>query len=222
MVLSHAVPAHGRAARRRFGTGLSRRRQTICGASSIAVTTAAGSMIWAASGDRLPAVPGGAAMTTLTTDLVPSYLDVTRLAVGSFLARYRDPGLTAYTQGLKAYRLVPAVRPGDVAGYPRRARDVRAPPRRSRVRRGDRGPPVRHRGDLLQVRRHRRRHSGRLTTTAPGVETNATGTTAPCRCRLTRRRAGSGHRPGDGLRHGIPQVWRVSSPCSCRPCPGPT
>jgi hypothetical protein len=42
-------------------------------------------------------------MTTLTTDLVPSYLDVTRLAVGSFLARYRDPSLTAYTQDLKAY-----------------------------------------------------------------------------------------------------------------------
>ena len=42
-------------------------------------------------------------MTTVTTDLVPSYLDVTRLAVGSFLARYREPPLTAYTQDLKAY-----------------------------------------------------------------------------------------------------------------------
>lgn len=42
-------------------------------------------------------------MTTVTTDLVPSYLDVTRLAVGSFLARYREPTLTAYTQDLKAY-----------------------------------------------------------------------------------------------------------------------
>jgi len=42
-------------------------------------------------------------MTTTTTELVPSYLDVTRLAVGSFLARYREPTLTAYTQDLKAY-----------------------------------------------------------------------------------------------------------------------
>lgn len=41
-------------------------------------------------------------MTTLTTDLVPSYPDVTRLAV-VFLARYRDPSLTAYTQDLKAH-----------------------------------------------------------------------------------------------------------------------
>ena len=52
-------------------------------------------MIWAAPGGRLPAVPGGAAMTSVTTDLVPSYLDVTRLAVVSFLARYREPTLTA-------------------------------------------------------------------------------------------------------------------------------
>ena len=29
-------------------------------------------------------------MTTATTELVPSYLDVTRLAVGSFLAHYRS------------------------------------------------------------------------------------------------------------------------------------
>ena len=59
-------------------------------------------MIWAAPGDRLSAVTGGAAMTTVTRDLVPSYLDVTRLAVGSFLARYREPTLTAHTQDLKA------------------------------------------------------------------------------------------------------------------------
>ncbi len=37
--------------------------------------------------------------TTTTTELVPGYLDVIRLAVGSFLARYREPTLTAYTQG---------------------------------------------------------------------------------------------------------------------------
>src|SRR3954451_11110937 len=62
-------------------------------------------MIRAVPGDRLPAAPGGAAMTTATTttELVPSYLDVTRLAVGSFLARYREPTLTAYTQDLRAF-----------------------------------------------------------------------------------------------------------------------
>ncbi len=42
-------------------------------------------------------------MTTTTTELVPGYLDVTRLAVVSFLARYREPTLTAYTQDLKAF-----------------------------------------------------------------------------------------------------------------------
>ncbi len=42
-------------------------------------------------------------MTTTTTVLVPSCLDVTRLAVGSFLARYREPTLTAYTEDLKAF-----------------------------------------------------------------------------------------------------------------------
>ena len=40
---------------------------------------------------------------TTTTELVPSYLDVMRLAVGSFLARYREPTLTAYTQDLRAF-----------------------------------------------------------------------------------------------------------------------
>jgi site-specific recombinase XerD len=59
-------------------------------------------MIIAVPGDRLPAVPDGVAMTT-TTELLPSYLDVTRLAIASFLARYREPTLTAYTQDLKAY-----------------------------------------------------------------------------------------------------------------------
>ena len=42
-------------------------------------------------------------MATATTDLVPSYLDMTRLAVTSFLARYREPTLTAYTQDLKTF-----------------------------------------------------------------------------------------------------------------------
>jgi len=40
---------------------------------------------------------------TTRTGLVPSYLDVTRLAVGSFLARYREPTLTAYRQDLRAF-----------------------------------------------------------------------------------------------------------------------
>src|SRR3990170_6944332 len=61
-------------------------------------------MIFVVPGDRLPAVPGGAAMTaTTTSELVPGYLDVTRLAVASFLARYREPTLTAYTRDIKAY-----------------------------------------------------------------------------------------------------------------------
>lgn len=38
-----------------------------------------------------------------STELVPSSLDVTRLAIGSFLARYREPTLTACTQDLKAF-----------------------------------------------------------------------------------------------------------------------
>ena len=41
--------------------------------------------------------------TTATIALIPSCLDMTRLAVASFLARYREPTLTAYTQGLKAF-----------------------------------------------------------------------------------------------------------------------
>ena len=42
-------------------------------------------------------------MTATTSKLVPPHLDMTRLAVASFLARYREPTLTAYTQDLKAY-----------------------------------------------------------------------------------------------------------------------
>ncbi len=42
-------------------------------------------MIVAVPGDRLPAMPERAAMTT-TTEMLPSYLDVTKLAVASFLA----------------------------------------------------------------------------------------------------------------------------------------
>lgn len=40
---------------------------------------------------------------TTTTEPLPSYLDVTRLAIASFLGRYREPTLTAYTQDLKAF-----------------------------------------------------------------------------------------------------------------------
>ena len=42
-------------------------------------------------------------MATPTTDLVPSYLDIARLVVTSFLACYREPTLTAYTQDLKTF-----------------------------------------------------------------------------------------------------------------------
>src|SRR4051812_5211961 len=59
-------------------------------------------MIVVAPGDRLPALPEGAAMIT-AAELLPSYLDVTKLAVASFLARYREPTLTAYNQDLKAF-----------------------------------------------------------------------------------------------------------------------
>ncbi len=38
-----------------------------------------------------------------TTELLPGYLDVTRLAIASFLSRYREPTLTAYRQDLKAF-----------------------------------------------------------------------------------------------------------------------
>jgi integrase/recombinase XerD len=41
--------------------------------------------------------------TATTSELLPGYVDVTRLAVASFLARYREPTLTAYTQDLKAF-----------------------------------------------------------------------------------------------------------------------
>lgn len=40
---------------------------------------------------------------TTTTELLPNHLDMARLALASFLARYREPTLTAYTQDLKAY-----------------------------------------------------------------------------------------------------------------------
>jgi hypothetical protein len=68
--------------------------------------------------------------TTTTSALVPEYLDVTRLTVASFLARYREPTLTAYTQDLKAYL-------GWCQTYDR---DVLAARRRCRPRRRGDGP----------------------------------------------------------------------------------
>jgi site-specific recombinase XerD len=38
-----------------------------------------------------------------TTELLPGYLDVTKLSVAGFLARYREPTLTAYTLDLRTY-----------------------------------------------------------------------------------------------------------------------
>jgi len=43
--------------------------------------------------------------SSASTDVVPSYQDVTRLALASFLARYREPTLTAYQQDLAAFLL---------------------------------------------------------------------------------------------------------------------
>src|SRR3954447_1344791 len=37
------------------------------------------------------------------TEILPSYLDATRVAVASFLARYREPTLTAYKVDLKTF-----------------------------------------------------------------------------------------------------------------------
>jgi hypothetical protein len=42
------------------------------------------------------------ATRTTRTELVPSHLDATRLAI-AFLVRYREPTLTAYTQDLRAF-----------------------------------------------------------------------------------------------------------------------
>ena len=39
---------------------------------------------------------------TTTSELLPNYLDVTRLAIASFLARYRQPTPTAYTPTSKS------------------------------------------------------------------------------------------------------------------------
>jgi len=96
-----------------------------------------------------------------TTELLPGYLDVTRLAIASFLARYREPTLTAYRQDLKAF----------VAWCQQYDLEV------LRVTRGELEMYVRHlegRGyaaatiarrfgtvaTFLQVRRHRRGHPG--------------------------------------------------------------
>jgi site-specific recombinase XerD len=40
---------------------------------------------------------------TTTTELVPNHLDVTRLALAGFLARDREPTLTAFTVDLKTF-----------------------------------------------------------------------------------------------------------------------
>ena len=96
---------------------------------------------------------------TTTTELLPNYLNVTRLAIASFLARYREPTLTACTQDLKAYLVwcqqydleVLRVTRGELEVYVRylEGRGYAA---------AAIAPPVRHRCDVLQVRRHRRGH----------------------------------------------------------------
>src|SRR5436853_1577167 len=37
------------------------------------------------------------------SELVPNYLDVTKVALASFLARYREPTLTSYRVDLRCY-----------------------------------------------------------------------------------------------------------------------
>jgi hypothetical protein len=65
-----------------------------------ALSLSIGLRIAVVSGDRLP-MDVEAAMTT--TELVPNYLDVTKLSITGFLARYREPTLTAYTLDLRTY-----------------------------------------------------------------------------------------------------------------------
>jgi hypothetical protein len=40
---------------------------------------------------------------TTAAEVLPGYVDVNRLAVASFLTRYRQPTLTAYSHDLKAF-----------------------------------------------------------------------------------------------------------------------
>jgi hypothetical protein len=99
--------------------------------------------------------------TTAPSALVPGYLDVTRPAVASFLARYREPTRTAYTQDLKAFLGWCQTYDREVLRVTRgQARDVRALPRRSQVRRGYHRSSVRHGRHVLQVRGDRRGHRG--------------------------------------------------------------
>jgi len=88
-------------------------------------------------------------------------LDVTRLAVGSFLARYREPTPTAYNQDLKVFlgwcqsydREVLRVTRGELEMYVRHLEN-----------RGYAAATVARRfgtvAHLRRVRRHRRRHPG--------------------------------------------------------------
>lgn len=42
-------------------------------------------------------------MSVMTTEVLPNYLNATKLAVAGFLARYREPTLTAYTLDLRTF-----------------------------------------------------------------------------------------------------------------------
>jgi hypothetical protein len=76
--------------------------EPIGSATSVVPTVAASADDLSGAGRPASGRAGGS-RDDQTTELMPSCLDVARLAVGSFLARYREPTLTAYTQDLRAF-----------------------------------------------------------------------------------------------------------------------
>lgn len=93
-------------------------------------------------------------MTTTTTELLSDYLDVTKMAVTGYLARYCAPTLTTCTLDLRTFVacLLPVPRPGDASGRPEQSWKgtcgiwSRAGTHRYRRL------TVRHHGDVLEVR----------------------------------------------------------------------
>jgi hypothetical protein len=76
--------------------------EPIGSATSVVPTVAASADDLSGAGRPASGRAGGS-RDDQTTELMPSCLGVARLAVGSFLARYREPTLTAYTQDLRAF-----------------------------------------------------------------------------------------------------------------------
>lgn len=154
-----------------------------------------------------------------TTELVPNHLDVTRLALASFLARYGEPTLTAYTIDLRAFLgLVPAVRRPGTTAHPRRARDVPAAPGGPRLRRRHHRAPLWHRRHLLQVRGDRRRDSGQpRPTRSPDRRWPGRGRSAPCCTRWSSLPCSL--RPAAPVPTTTP--WSACWACSACGCPRP-